>query len=215
MSTKQAFTFITALSVAQSATAFCWNEAAGAYGLDPRLLAAIGKVESGYNARAYRAPYAAGNRNGTYDLGVMQINSQELPGLAAQGVTEESLLDDPCVNIFQGARILREKINRVGPTWRAVGAYNAGEKGSAKKQRQYARAVQVAYDELLDKPLPQPSTSTQQLSANVSVLPRRTDRIDKAPTSFVIDIESDRADTDEEAPIQSQEQDQTDLIDIE
>ena len=192
--------------ISPASEAFCWIEAAEAYRVDAHLLAAIAKVESRYNPRAYRAPYAAGNRNGTYDLGLMQINSRELPGLAGRGITEDVLLEDPCRNVYEGARILREKIDRVGPTWRAVGAYNAGEKGSQKKQRRYAQAVQIAYDDLLDKPLPlSPSAASTLRSpkpANPPAPPNRA--ASDASASFVIDVEPMLDRPVEEAPVRDQ-----------
>lgn len=99
----------------------CWDEAANRYSVSSALLYAIARVESGLNPTA-----VSRNRNGTRDIGLMQINSTWLPTLARYGVTERDLLE-PCMSIHIGAWILAGNIARLGYTWDAVGAYNAGD----------------------------------------------------------------------------------------
>lgn len=100
----------------------CWEEAGRAYGVDPWLLYGIAVVESGLNPRAVNLSHLA--RTGSYDIGLMQINSRNLPSLAAMGISPDRLWD-ACTSIYAGARILREKFDRHGVSWEAVGAYNA------------------------------------------------------------------------------------------
>lgn len=97
----------------------CWNEVASWYGVNVHLLYAIAKTESNLNPNAMNR-----NKNGSYDIGMMQINSSWLPTLRKYGVTEEQL-KDPCVNLQVGAWILAQNMARMGLTWEAVGAYNA------------------------------------------------------------------------------------------
>jgi soluble lytic murein transglycosylase-like protein len=99
--------------------AACWEDAATRYGINPYLLYAIAKTESGLNPNAVNR-----NRNGSYDLGLMQINSRWLPILRKHGIDEQSLLD-PCTSIHVGAWILAQNMQRMGNSWEAVGAYNA------------------------------------------------------------------------------------------
>lgn len=119
-----------ATSVAQAA---CFEEAAKRYSVPIELLEAISIVESGGNPRAYNK-----NKNGSYDIGHMQINSAWLPTLAPYGIDEEKL-HDPCINTNVGAWVLANNVARLGLTWNAVGAYNAS---SVSKRLQYALKVQ-------------------------------------------------------------------------
>jgi soluble lytic murein transglycosylase-like protein len=111
----------------------CWEDAAARYGLHPHLLYAIAKTESGLNPKAVNRS----NPNGSYDVGLMQINSSWLPKLRQFGI-DEGQLYEPCVNIEVGAWILAHNMRRLGRTWDAVGAYNAV---SPDKRLHYARLV--------------------------------------------------------------------------
>ncbi len=67
----------------------CLQDAAQVFGHETDLLHAIALVESGGNCSAVSKP----NRNGSYDIGCMQINSSWLPTLHARfGITERDLL---------------------------------------------------------------------------------------------------------------------------
>ena len=97
----------------------CWEDAATRYRVNASLLHAIARTESGVD------PAAIGrNRNGSRDIGLMQINSTWLDTLARHGIAEQDLFD-PCTNIHVGAWILAHNFHRHGYTWEAVGAYNA------------------------------------------------------------------------------------------
>ena len=97
----------------------CWEQAAARYSVNPALLVAIARTESGLNPLAINR-----NRNGSRDIGLMQINSRWLPSLAMHGISERDLLD-PCTSIHVGAWVLAGNVQRLGNTWEAVGAYNA------------------------------------------------------------------------------------------
>ena len=104
-----------------SAHAFCFDEAGRANNISYDLLESIARVESGLNSKALHV-----NRNGTTDLGLMQINSAWIDPMH---LNREELIADPCYNVMAGARILRQCIDKHGYTWEAVGCYNAKSKG--------------------------------------------------------------------------------------
>lgn len=114
---------LTFLAVVASVPAWaCWDQAARRHGVPADLLYAIASVESGLNPKAVNRSHLA--RTGSYDIGLMQINSRHLPGLARHGITEASLYE-PCTNLDVGARMLSDLFVRHGLTWDSVGAYNA------------------------------------------------------------------------------------------
>lgn len=132
------------LIVSQSVFANCWDNAAHYYHVDPYLLYAIAKVESGMN------PYAVGvNHDGTRDVGLMQINSSHFTELQRHGIDEYRLIAEPCTSIMVGASILSDMIKVYGNNWEAVGAYNAGLKKENYPQRMiYERKVWNKYQQL-------------------------------------------------------------------
>lgn len=124
----------------------CWDEAARYHGLDPWLLYAVAYVESTHNPNVISKP----NRNGTYDIGLMQINSVHLPRLARYGITKSTLMD-ACASTYVGAWIMADNIRRYGWSWEAIAAYNVGSLNTpARVQigRRYAGKVYEAYGKL-------------------------------------------------------------------
>lgn len=115
-----------------SSHAHCFEQAGARYGVAPALLEAISTVESGGNPQARNL-----NRDGSEDLGHMQINSRWLETLSAFGIDRQKLLD-PCLNTYVGAWILAQNIRRHGYGWEAVGAYNAR---SPAKRNAYSHRV--------------------------------------------------------------------------
>ncbi|WP_460134759.1 transglycosylase SLT domain-containing protein [Pseudomonas sp. S1_E04] len=132
------------------ALAYCWEETARRYDIEPELLQAIAAVESGYRADAMNHA----NRNGTRDIGLMQINSIHLPRLLKLGITEERLLSEPCLSVDVGASILAEFIRRFGYNWTAVGSYNVGTGAGPERdalRRRYAEKIWARYEALVQQ----------------------------------------------------------------
>ncbi len=136
--------FLLALALSVSTTALsdeaCFEGASKHYSVDKNLLKAIAITESGMRSNVI-GPL---NKNGSYDIGMMQINSGALPTLAKYGIGKSELLD-ACTNIHVGAWVLATKISRFGKTWKAVGAYNAS---TESKQIIYVKKVQSALAKL-------------------------------------------------------------------
>jgi len=122
----------------------CWADASARFKIPADLLYAIARVESGNRSDVVSKP----NSNGTYDIGLMQINSSHLPRLAKMGITEQDLLTNACLNLHVGAMILSEKIATYGYNWVAIGAYNAR---SYNKRMAYARKVFDMYNRILSE----------------------------------------------------------------
>ncbi|WP_434668354.1 lytic transglycosylase domain-containing protein [Paraburkholderia sp. A3BS-1L] len=130
---RHAFLPVLALLVAPMATrADCIDDAAAYQHISPRLVRAIAQQESGFRANAINV-----NANGSEDLGLMQINSSWLPKLSRFGIRREHLFD-ACVNAYVGTWILASNFRQFGPTWKAVGAYNAT---SSARQLVYANSI--------------------------------------------------------------------------
>ncbi len=120
------------LPMAFSCQATCFEQAGSRSGIAPTLLKAISAVESGFDPVARNR-----NRDGSEDLGHMQVNSRWLGALSSYGIGREQLLD-PCINTYIGAWILAQNISRLGYGWDAIGAYNAR---SPEKRAAYARRI--------------------------------------------------------------------------
>lgn len=109
----------------------CMIEAAQFYRLPPRVLPAIQAVEGGFPGAIHP------NKDGSDDLGVMQINTRWVAPLAAtinartashmdEATVHDRLVQDACFNIAAAALILRTQFAQGGRDWlRAVGDYHS------------------------------------------------------------------------------------------
>lgn len=88
-----------------------FNAAGAKYGVQPTLLSAVAKQESGYNPRAV---------SGAGAQGLMQL----MPGTARGLGVRDSF--DPAQAVDGAARMLRDLTNRFGRVDLALAAYNAG-----------------------------------------------------------------------------------------
>lgn len=159
------------LATALAGAVNCWAAAAYRYQVPADLLYAIGSVESSHNPKA-----RAVANDGTYSVGLMQINSIWFPTLLRYSITETQLRD-PCINIQVGAWILRQEVDRYGYSWEAIGAYYAGAyntknyRWKIRHYREYAARVLNRWQRIRSKRLPPPSlpaASVQAVSVSVT-----------------------------------------------
>ena len=144
-------TFLLSIMLPTSALASwdtCFETAGLYYGIDPTLLKAIAIKESDMKSDAFNE-----NRgiNGSYDVGVMQINSAHHKKLEDDYSLSLDNIKQPCQNIVLGAWILAHCINVFGNNWEAVGCYNAGtakSKRQKEKRSSYAEKVIVIYERI-------------------------------------------------------------------
>lgn len=139
---------VVSATIVEPAESFCYEEASAKYGISPTLLSAISQGESSFNPAAINY-----NKNGSYDYGLMQINSSWEPSLRKLGIPWNSLAD-PCTNVMVGAWVLSQCIRDYGYTWPAVGCYNSRtpskrDRYAAKiarivRQQQQQRVVQIS-----------------------------------------------------------------------
>lgn len=116
----------------QISQAECFDLAEQHYGVSAPLLRAIAEQESNMNPQAFHR-----NANGTWDAGLMQINSNWLPLLKRHGIEAKDLLDG-CTSVLIGAWILSNNFRAMGKTTQALGAYNAA---SPALRERYAKQV--------------------------------------------------------------------------
>lgn len=131
--------FILFLLIPNLVRADCWDDAEKRYSVSKYLLLAIAQHESGLDPDSINR-----NRNGSYDIGLMQINSSWLSILKPYGIGVAEL-KNPCVNLNIGAWILAKNFSMYGKNWRAVGAYNAKTEW---KRASYAQQVALKFQKI-------------------------------------------------------------------
>ena len=164
-------TAIFVLCLAPSLASACWDEAGERYGVSPQLLYAVARVESSLNPAAVNNSHR--KDTGSYDIGLMQINSSHLSRLARHGINEADLYD-PCMNIHVGAWLLADEFSRYGVSWEGVGAYNAA---CTRLRGKDCRVARAKYAWLVYRHLP---TAVKPATA-----PRITVRPTRAETVYV------------------------------
>lgn len=123
----------------QAAEGCTWEIAAARYNVNPQVLYAIAQQESSFNPSAINK-----NRDGSFDVGLMQINSRWLPVLKKYGITQSHLFD-PCINLHVGAYILATRMARHGNTWEAIGTYHSA---TPDRRDNYALSIYRRLDKL-------------------------------------------------------------------
>jgi soluble lytic murein transglycosylase-like protein len=97
----------------------CINYAAIVYSVPATVILSVMKKENGRNGIANK------NKNGTFDYGVMQINSIWLPKITNYGYSKEDIQYNACKNIFVGTWILSQSIAGSENLWTGVANYHS------------------------------------------------------------------------------------------
>jgi len=114
------FLAVEALPVSQPITIECVAEVSRRYQIPVALLGGVLAQERG------RLGQSSPNKNGSWDLGPMQVNSAWLKFFAPYAITEHRLKHDGCANLAVGAWIIRYEQGRAkGGLWQAVGRYHS------------------------------------------------------------------------------------------
>lgn len=97
----------------------CIQRAAAHYRAHPDLVRAVLRVEGG------KVGQVSYNKNGSFDMGPMQINSVHLPELAKYGITQALLTNDECLNIHIGTYYLQKNVISTPSFWTGIGNYHS------------------------------------------------------------------------------------------
>ncbi len=105
-------------------TSKCVDWSARHYGVPVQLVYGVLATEGG------RVGHEMTNRNGSVDIGPMQVNSSWLPKLSGFGITRGQLRDNGCVNVAIGTWILAGYMQGASVAdprdyWQHVGYYNS------------------------------------------------------------------------------------------
>lgn len=109
----------------------CFVDIAARFDIPPVILATVIRTEGCWNG------FEQQNKNGSYDLGLMCVNTIHLPMLEPLGVTRRALRDDPCTSLAVGGYLLalqRRSAERDAPL-------RAGESNSSGEARWWAVAI--------------------------------------------------------------------------
>ncbi|WP_069357879.1 lytic transglycosylase domain-containing protein [Burkholderia cenocepacia] len=102
-----------------SYTEVCIARAVQEYGTHPDLIRAVMAQEAG---KVGQLRY---NKDGSFDMGPMQINSVHLPELSRFGITKDMLVNNECLNIVIGTYYLQRGIMQSSSFWVGVGNYHS------------------------------------------------------------------------------------------
>lgn len=117
----------------------CINQAAIIYHVPATLIISVMKQENGKNGEASK------NKNGTFDYGVMQINSTWLPKIAAYGYTKEDVQYNACKNVYVGTWILGQSIAEGKDVWLGIGNYHSH---TPSHNQQYRNVIYKNYKKI-------------------------------------------------------------------
>lgn len=121
----------------------CVAQSAVYFKIHPRIILSIADVEGGKNGSYVK------NKNGTHDMGIMQINTIHLPEIQQEypQITESRIVNDTCVNVYLSAKILYKKMKGKYSFWEGVGNYHSKTPHIREK---YLNKLFAAYKKRMD-----------------------------------------------------------------
>ncbi len=124
----------------------CVNYSAKYFNIHPYVIKALIVVEGGKNGTMSK------NSNGTYDMGIMQINTIHLPALQKKypNITWKDIATNTCINIGVGTSILNDRLKEIKNKedfWIGVGNYHSK---TPKYRNRYLEKVYVAYKKIIN-----------------------------------------------------------------
>lgn len=133
----------------QDPPAICVHDASVRYGVPASAIRAILATEGGGSGVVHL------NKDGSKDLGWMQINTKWLPYFSRYGIRYSVLLNDACVNVAVGTWILHHYYSMFHDWPQAVQAYNVGPVSVKKSELSglaYATKVIVRWNKIAGAP---------------------------------------------------------------
>jgi hypothetical protein len=114
----------------------CINDAAMLYHVPAKLIISVLNTERG------KIGMAMPNRNGTYDLGPMQINTSWWPRLYRYAISPDAVKNNPCINVKVGTWILGGELAKSPDLLSGVGNYHSH---TLRFNQAYTQQVRVHY----------------------------------------------------------------------
>jgi soluble lytic murein transglycosylase-like protein len=116
----------------------CVSTAAESFELSPLMIELIIETEGGWPGARMR------NKDNSYDLGVMQINTRWLPFFAERGLSESDLQNNACLNIYAGTYLLKKHLKQTGDVALAMAYYH-------NRKPHFAAAYLARIQSVIDK----------------------------------------------------------------
>lgn len=117
----------------------CINQAAIVYHVPAKLIISILNIERG------KIGLASKNKNGSYDLGPMQINTCWWPTLYHYGISPQQVKNDACTNVKVGTWILSKAIANSTDLNSGIGYYHSH---TSHLNQRYVQQVRIKYTKL-------------------------------------------------------------------
>lgn len=117
----------------------CINHASTTYHVPVSLILSVMRQENGCNGQAVK------NKNGSYDLGVMQVNTSWLPTLSHYRYSREDLQFNPCKNVMVATWILATNIAKGDTLWSGTADYHSH---TPKYNTAYLKSIYKNYQKI-------------------------------------------------------------------